>query len=103
MKDNLTKFVEEASKLCHDCGYEEQGTWFDQRILELSDPQKQLGALQAIDRSLAGMGSFSDLPLAPPSDYPLTKQALRTRQWELVELISEAITNHAEQGSGGNR
>ena len=91
MNEPIAKLAEEASQLCEDCGYKDQADWFRSRIPKLQDCQERSQVLGEISGILAGMGSFSDLSLVPPPDYHMTEQALRTRQWDLVEEIGEAI------------
>ena len=58
---------------------------------KLQDAQEHSEVLGEISSILAGMGSFSDLSLIPPPHYHMTRQALRERQWDLVEEIDQAI------------
>lgn len=61
----------------------------------------QLPIFKEIQGILAGMGSFSDLPLSPSPESGLTREQARLRQWDLVSEIDEAIDLLKEESNKG--
>lgn len=94
MSEIIYGLLSRASDLLRECGWDSKAQWFDERGKMLRNVR--LGSeeyeviLNDIDTALAGMGSFSDLPLSPKSDR-LTVQQARDQQWELVEAIGNVV------------
>lgn len=92
--NKLDELLVQASRLSSECGWSSQATWFDEMRESLKDAQHDppvfLAILDELDRALAGMGSFSDLPLQPPLDR-MTVQGARDRQWKLVAALGDLI------------
>jgi hypothetical protein len=86
----------EASSLLRDSKYDNLAASYEQyaRQLALEDIKSKTfqDTLAAIDRSLVGMGSFSDVPLVP-QQRAMTKQQARQRQTQLIEEITKAIAS----------
>ena len=93
MKSELTKALGEAGELCEISGYTKQAQWFRDRIqmVQQFDHTQLPDVLKEIKGMLAGMGSFSDLPLSPSPDSGMTREQARHRQWDLVTEIDAAI------------
>ena len=87
----LIRLVEELLKRC---GWTKEASWFEtiSTRIRASDPCSDEfdNCLEELDRSIAGMGSFTDLPLES-IDGSQTKQELRNRQWDLAEQLGKAI------------
>lgn len=101
MISQLTDLLSEASRLCQDSGYQEQSNWLRDRIqrIEVASLEELSSLLDEIQSILAGMGSFSDLPLRSNTQSGVTDKEIRCRQWELVEQIGQAIDKLTEQGA----
>lgn len=95
MTERLSNLISEAIQILLDCGWNDQANWFAEIRDELRSvvtPEELAALLSRLDASLAGIGSFDDLPLTSRSGR-WTRQQLRELQWSLVERISAEIEN----------
>jgi len=94
MKDRLLNLISRVINLLTDCGWQDKAMWFDEirTILECksTEAEKFQHNLDRLDKALAGMGSFSDIPLTSKNGK-LSDQELRDIQWELVAELGEVI------------
>jgi hypothetical protein len=93
LNDLMCKLME-AAALLRDSKYNYLAESYETFCSKLAsgdfESQEFKNTLFAIRRSLAGMGSFSDVPLVPQQG-PMTKQQARERQYQLVQEIYEII------------
>ena len=104
MIDTIIAVAERMYKLLVACNYVSQADWLDKRIAILksgvssqADRRAVLSELQGI---IAGMGSFTDIPLKPSAESGLTAVAAERRQWELAEKLDAAINAVVETNTG---
>jgi len=87
--------INDAVELLEKCGWEERAEWF--RGLESRLRGQVVGSvefreeLRSLRDILAGMGSFSDLPLTPLPGVALTEQEVKTKQWEIAEELGRVL------------
>jgi hypothetical protein len=95
VKQKLLNVMAEIVELLDECGWETKADWFREEIKlfgQLSPDSPDFGPeLLKLRGIIAGMGSFSDLPLYPPRESSLSSQDARDRQWELAERLGETI------------
>lgn len=108
MKNNrLPALIDQAIELLADCGCSEQADWFAEvrRTLEsVSQKSSEFAdCLRKLDRVLAGMGSFADLPLRSESGK-MTDQEARSLQWKLAadlgDVIEKALEGREDKQAG---
>ncbi len=99
MKKQILKLISRVVDLLTDCGWQEKANWYSElrNELHLAKPGSDdfNAHLRRLDRSLSGMGSFSDLPLESKSGRR-SDQEIRNLQWELVERMGDAIERMSE-------
>ena len=100
--EHLIFKLNEAIELLLLCNCSDEAAWFEVKVQALCSPDLSQSArlehLTKISRSLAGMGSFSDLALTPNADSGLTCEEATDRQWQLVPEISHAIREARKAG-----
>lgn len=95
MKNQLMQLLIEAEELLRHCGWPEQATWF--REIRREVDAAEIGSVELkkclsdLGNAIAGMGSFSDLPLESPSGGESARE-LRSRQWGLTAAIGDAVS-----------
>ncbi len=94
MKNELLISIQMTIELLTKCGWENKAEWFSEHkkaIENAAQGSKEFNNyLTELDHVLSGMGSFSDLPLRDITGK-MSEQEVRNLQWELVELIGDAI------------
>ena len=94
MKKDLLALVDQAIELLTDCGCPTEADWFGEvrRTIEATSQKSSEFAdcLRRLDRVLAGMGSFTDIPLRSQSGR-MTDQDARSLQWKLAADLGDAI------------
>ncbi len=94
MKGQVLNLLSRVVDLLIDCGWQDKANWYSElrNELHLAKPgSDEFNAhLRRLDRSLSGMGSFSDLPLESKSGR-MSDQETRSLQWELAERMGDAI------------
>ena len=94
MKSKLIKLIQNVIDLLLDCEGEEVAQWFSDlkhSIDSYTENSEEFNeCLNKLDSVLAGMGSFSDLPLKD-STGKMSEQEVKNKQWELVEQIGDTI------------
>jgi hypothetical protein len=94
---NLELLLGDVIALLQECGMTTGGDWYCSKRDELRKAKKGSAVyndlLKKIDHSLAGMGSFSDMPLVPQKGSLLTEEIAEKKQLILINEISETI-NH---------
>jgi|ERR1700752_606923 len=105
MTNELIKVIDEIVELLSQCNWEDRAEWFKAKrnILLSLDPEEAAfrQELLEIQSIIAGMGSFTDLPLYPKKGVKLTSQEARNRKWDLAERLDEAIKELLDQKSSG--
>ena len=95
MKSDVLDLIDQIVSLLKTCGWKDRAEWFQTRRTALEklkeDTSEFNGILKEIANILMGMGSFSDLPLAPVPGSSLTKEEARKLQWDLSLRLSELI------------
>ncbi|MBK8574598.1 MAG: hypothetical protein IPN90_02585 [Elusimicrobia bacterium] len=96
----LKKIIVEVQEVCNlleKTTLKRHAEWYKYRCKKLESgnlsPVEVDGTIQEIKKSLVGMGSFHDMPLAPAKGETMSASALREKQWELVERIGKAIAD----------
>lgn len=80
-------------------GWPEQAKWYEQEkntLLEKSG-EDLIQALLKIKKTLAGMGSFTDLPLKVNNSIGLSEEKLRQKQFSLANLLGEQINKFCKE------
>ncbi|MCP4536460.1 MAG: hypothetical protein GY832_04875 [Chloroflexi bacterium] len=94
MSRPIHDLLRQTSELLSECGWDDKSFWFEDRSEALRKAEEGTGEflaiLQDLDRAVSGMGSLTDLPLAPKTDR-MTIQEARDKQWELAEALGDAI------------
>lgn len=92
--DEIILLLNKAVWLLRECNYFDKANWFEEKISELNAGNKNetINTLREIKSILAGMGSFSDLPLMPEKGSNITHSDAREIQWDLVEQLGDKIT-----------
>jgi hypothetical protein len=98
-KEDMEEIVELVAKtiwLLNECDLSDRAEWFEDKreILRKGSEDEVINALNEIDKILAGIGSFSDLPLIPKKGSVLNKLEAREMQWNLVEQLGDKIAFH---------
>ena len=95
MSSSLIRTLEEIVSLLSLCDLTDEANWFESRLVKLrkvdSTPSERRDVLAEIRSIVAGMGSFTDLPLNPPRGSKLSRAELRSRKWDLAERLDKAI------------
>lgn len=94
MKRDLIEKIQNTSALLKKCGWLDHARWYDSIQIKISqcDPASNqfISLLDKLDRSIGGMGSFSDVPLQSP-DGSQTDYELRIEQNQIAEDLYNAI------------
>jgi hypothetical protein len=95
MKEDLLTIILEIVKLLSLCGWKSKAEWFREKAeriqaLDINSQEFRTELLQ-LNRIIAGMGSFDDLPLFPNKESGLSKEGARLKQTELALKLGEAI------------
>lgn len=95
MKQRFDQILREIASLLRLCRWEEKAEWFDERRkktrpLAVQSPEFK-SELRSIRKIIAGMGSFTDLPLVPPKGSGMREKEATARQWELANQLDEVI------------
>lgn len=95
MKRHLLDLIGQAIALLDACGWPDKASWFreKQEVLTVLDENDENFKIElcSIKKILAGMGSFSDLPLYPKKGSSVTRTEARETQWKLTEELGDAI------------
>ena len=94
MSDELRLTLMEVSSLLRECRYDENAQWYEQAIHQLFDApgskKECLRILKQVEDRIAGMGSFSDMPLDPVA-RELTELEVRELQMDLCAKMSAGV------------
>jgi hypothetical protein len=95
IKTRLGEILKQIIELLDGCGLTTMAQWFRERLLVVSREEPSSEAFQCVIKEIksiiAGMGSFTDLPLTHIAPSRLTPEMARRRQWELADQLDEAI------------
>jgi hypothetical protein len=95
MKEKLFQTMDEIIDLLEKCDWDDKANWFKskQQVLQKLDfnSEEFRRELAELDDIIAGMGSFTDLPLYPKKGAKLTAQEAKNRQWDLAEKLGAAV------------
>jgi len=95
--ETITKII----SLLQFCGYEEQATWFKEKLAQLDKSTKNndvfVQVANEIQNVLAGQGSFTDLPLSPPDNSNLSRDEIRHQQWGLAKRLDALLQTECEK------
>lgn len=99
MKSNLENILDEMLQLLAECELFEKAEWFKKKkelITDLKEDTPELkNELEMLKRVLAGMGSFSDLPMIPKAGSKLTEDDAEKLQQKLTERLYQEIKKHS--------
>ncbi len=102
MKKDLLQVVNEVIGLLVECDLLDRAAWFKHKrdlLSNLSEDSKEFcDELKGLNRILAGMGSFADLPMVPKNGSSLSKTEARSRQEDLAEELYEEIERLQNKG-----
>ena len=92
--EEIISLLNKAIWLLKECNYPDKALWFEEKVSDLKAGNKKEinNTLEEIKYILAGMGSFSDLPLIPKEGSNLNESDARYMQWDLVEQLGDKIT-----------
>ena len=95
MKRKLLAVIGEIIELLRACNWPDKAAWFSQKqdLLRKLNPSDEefKRELFEIEKIMAGMGSFSDLPLYPSKKSGLSEKQAAEKQWKLVNQLTELI------------
>lgn len=104
MKEALIKAINEIIELLEACNWPDKANWFKERLARIEvygeDSKEFLKTIKEVQSIIAGMGSFSDLPLVPRKGTSMSKEEAARKQWELgnrLDAIISAILQSQEQ------
>lgn len=90
----LINIISQIVSLLNECGWDEKAAWYSdvKEKLRRRDvcSEESRNCLIELENSIAGMGSFSDLPMKSKTGNR-TQQELRDQQWDLAEKLGDAI------------
>ena len=96
MKKDLLEIIDEIVALLTKCNLREKANWFRikaKRLKGLEQNSKEYkDELLEIKSIIAGMGSFSDLPMYPKKGSGLSEEEASNKQWDLAAKLGEAIS-----------
>ncbi len=101
MRERMNEIVNLLGKivwLLKEYNYPDEALWYEEKISKLKNNKVGIEkeTLLEIYSSLAGMGSFYDIPLVPSKDSKISEVELRKEQWELVEKLGDQINYQIE-------
>jgi hypothetical protein len=92
--EHLSELLLQTADLLNECGWYDRADWFDGVRESLnsknSDSPEFKSEIEKLNKALAGMGSFSDIPLQPRTGK-MSPQEASDWQWRLTEEIGQAI------------
>lgn len=95
MKLELVKTVNEIIDLLKECNWQSKASWFEEKLDVINrnneDTVDFISAIKAIKNIIAGMGSFTDLPLTPKKESKISKDEARKMQFDLAEELDALI------------
>jgi hypothetical protein len=93
--EHLIQEVEEICLLLERTTFRKHALWYKDRCKTLREenlrPKEIERTILEIKKSLVGMGSFHDMPLAPAKGERVSERDLRNKQSELVERVGRMI------------
>ena len=94
--NRVNELLSQTIDLLNECGWHDKAEWYRQvkEDLNTADPASPQfkEQIEKLDKSLCGMGAFSDIPLQSQSGK-LSLQEIRDLQWKLVDELGQAIVN----------
>lgn len=105
MMNDIVKTLDQMIALLQSCGWNERAAWFVDKkawLLQNADREHEVldQTLKEIKSSLAGQGSFTDIPLSPAPDSDLTRDMLRRKQWDLARSLDLQLQQGIEAIDG---
>lgn len=93
--ENLVREVQEICSLLEKTTFRKHADWYKVRCAALGSenlhPKEIESTILEIKKSLVGMGSFHDMPLAPAKGEHISERDLRNKQSGLVERVGKTI------------
>jgi hypothetical protein len=94
--ENLVREVQEICSLLEKTTFRKHADWYKVRCAALGSenlrPKEIECTILQIKKSLVGMGSFHDMPLAPAKGERISVRDLKNKQSELLERVGKTIT-----------
>jgi hypothetical protein len=94
--ENIVREVQEICLLLEKTTFRKHADWYKVRCAALGSdnlhPKEIESTIIEIKKSLVGMGSFHDMPLAPAKGERTSAKDLRKKQSELVERVGKMIS-----------
>lgn len=104
MKNELIKIIRSIIELLIECNWIDKANWFKEKLetIERSDEGSEefIIILREIKKIIAGMGSFTDLPMIPKQNSKLSKGEARLKHFDLAEQLDKVIIVLLEKYSG---
>jgi len=101
MKDKLLEVIGEIISLLKSCNLEDKARWFQERADQIKISERgtkdYLVELEKVRKVIAGMGSFSDLPMYPKKDSNISEEEASQRQWDLAARLGDLIEEELEK------
>ena len=95
MKHKLIKILNEIVDLLKECNWQNKASWFEEKLIIIEscnvDSKEFISSIKAIKSILAGMGSFTDLPMIPVNDSKLSKEEARKKQFDLAKMLDVVV------------
>ncbi|MBK8870584.1 MAG: hypothetical protein IPN19_05935 [Elusimicrobia bacterium] len=98
MNQELEHLIQEVQEIClllEKTTFRKHAVWYKDRCTALGSenlrPKEIESTILEIKKSLVGMGSFHDMPLAPAKGETISAKDLRNKQWELVDRVGKTI------------
>jgi hypothetical protein len=95
MKSQLTAIINKIIYLLKECKWQNKALWFEEKLDVINKYDETalefITAITQIKSILAGMGSFTDLPLMPSKDSGLSEDEARIMQFDLAKKLDIEI------------
>jgi hypothetical protein len=95
MIQELIIVISEIIELSSLCDGQPKLEWFKEKLTKIQKldikSNEFNNEIEALNRVLAGMGSFDDLPLRPTKESGLSERQIRVKQTELAGKLGESI------------
>ncbi|MFH1258519.1 MAG: hypothetical protein ABII74_01670 [Elusimicrobiota bacterium] len=95
MKKKLIQIIKEIINLLVDCNWQDKANWFKEKLEQIEQCDEKsdqyISILDEVQNIIAGMGSFTDLPMTPDKKSRLSEEQVHKKQWELANALDEII------------
>lgn len=95
MKSELVNIITQIIYLLNECNWQNKALWFADKLDKINryheGTEEFISLTKDIQKIIAGMGSFTDLPLMPREESLLSYDYVRSMQFELAVRLDTVI------------